>query len=101
MDIITQVVQVLFALKRLLSAFLQIRIENIFAVSILGTFSRRSNFNNVEQRYDRILSVLSETDYSYGKVLDAECYVLDAQAVWEKALKKLKENPLYFTDRKE
>ncbi|MDR0323730.1 MAG: AAC(3) family N-acetyltransferase, partial [Treponema sp.] len=56
------------------------------------------NFNNVEQRYERILDVLDKTDYTFGKVLNADCYVLDAQAVWEKALNKLKENSLFFID---
>ena len=58
------------------------------------------NFNDVEQRYDRILDVLDETEYTYGKVLNADCYVLDAEALWEKALKKLKEDQLYFVDIK-
>ena len=56
-------------------------------------------FDGVMQRYDRILDVLDKTDYTYGKVLNADCYVLDAQAVWEKALNKLKENVLYFIDK--
>ena len=60
------------------------------------------NFKGVEQRYDRILDVLSgEADFTYGKALNADCYVLNAQAVWEKALKKYKENPLYFIDKKD
>jgi aminoglycoside 3-N-acetyltransferase len=59
------------------------------------------NFSDVEQRYDRILDVLEKTEYTFGKVLNGDCYVLDAQAVWEKALKKLKEDALYFVDKKE
>ena len=59
------------------------------------------NFSGVEQRYDRILDVLDTTDYTFGKALNADCYVLDAQAVWEKALKKYIENPLYFIDKKD
>jgi aminoglycoside 3-N-acetyltransferase len=58
-------------------------------------------FGDVEQRYDKILDVLAETDYAFGKVLNGDCYVLDAQAVWEKALKKLKEDLMYFVDKKE
>ena len=56
-------------------------------------------FNGVEQRYDRILDLLAETEYAHGKVLNADCYVLNAEAVWEKALIKLRENPLYFIDK--
>jgi aminoglycoside 3-N-acetyltransferase len=57
------------------------------------------NFKNVEQRYGRILDVLAKTDYAFGKVLNADCYVLDAEAVWEKALNKLRKAPLYFVDK--
>jgi aminoglycoside 3-N-acetyltransferase len=57
------------------------------------------NFSGVEQRYDKILDVLAKTDYTYGKVLNADCYVLDAQALWGKVLVKLKENPMYFVDK--
>ena len=58
------------------------------------------NFKGAEQRYDKILNVLDKNDYTFGKVLNAECYVLNAEAVWEKALAKLKKNPLYFIDKK-
>lgn len=57
------------------------------------------NFNGVEQRYDKILSVLDKTDYTSGKVLNAKCYVLNAEAVWEKALEKLRDDPLYFIEK--
>ena len=57
------------------------------------------NFSGVEQRYDKILDVLDKTDYTSGKILKADCYVLNAEAVWEKALVKLREDPLYFVDK--
>jgi len=57
------------------------------------------NFSGFEQRYDKIPDVLAEIDYTFGKVLNADCYVLNAEAVWEKALQKLKEDPLYFVDK--
>jgi len=56
------------------------------------------NFSGVDQRYDKVLDVLDKTDYTFGKVLNADCYVLNAQAVWEKVLKKLKEVPRYFVE---
>jgi len=58
------------------------------------------NFKGVVQRYDKIINVLDKCDYSYGDVLNAECYVLDAEAVWEKALVKLRKSPLFFIDKK-
>jgi aminoglycoside 3-N-acetyltransferase len=57
------------------------------------------NFDGIDQRYDKVLDVLEKTDYTHGKVLNADCYVLNAQAVWEKVLIKLKENPLYFVEK--
>ncbi|MCL2208996.1 MAG: AAC(3) family N-acetyltransferase [Treponema sp.] len=66
---------------------------------LLKTNILSHNFSGVEQRYDKILDVLDKTDYKSGKVLNAECYVLDAEAVWEKALIKLRENPVYFIEK--
>ena len=52
-----------------------------------------------EQKYSRILDVLSKEDYSFGKVLDADCYLMDAKAVWEKGVKKIIEEPYYFVNK--
>ncbi len=52
-----------------------------------------------EQKYSRILDVLSKEDYSFGKVLYADCYLMDAKAVWEKGVKKLIEEPYYFVNK--
>ena len=57
-------------------------------------------FKGWEQRYDRIENILSDHELKKGKVLEAECYLMDAKALWEKAFEKLKENPLYFIDKK-
>lgn len=51
------------------------------------------------QCYSRILSLLSEEECSQGKVLDAQCYLLSAKAVWEKGCAKVKEDPYYFVER--
>lgn len=53
---------------------------------------------HIAQRYSRIVDLLSENEKKCGKVLSAECYLLDAKAVWEKGHKKLLEDPLYFVD---
>ncbi len=50
------------------------------------------------QRYDRMLNLLTDEECIQGRVCDAHCYVLSAKAVWEKGLKKIKENPFYFVD---
>lgn len=59
----------------------------------------RHDFNGFEQRYDRVLDILEENvDYKIGNVLNAHVCVMNAPAVWEKALQKYKEDILYFTD---
>ncbi len=52
-----------------------------------------------EQKYSRIFDLLDETEYKFGKVLDADCYLLSAESVWRKGYEALKENPLYFVDK--
>ncbi len=57
------------------------------------------NFKGYEQRYDRVLNILDEDDYSTGHVLDAEVWLLKTRPLWDKAHKKLLEEPLYFVDK--
>ena len=52
----------------------------------------------VKQRYDRLLSILDKEDYRIGKVLQADCVLIDAKAMWKKAFKKLKADPYFFVD---
>lgn len=52
-----------------------------------------------EQKYARILDLLGKEDYTFGKVLNADCYLLSAKAVWDKGVEKLKENPYFFVDK--
>jgi len=51
------------------------------------------------QRYERILDLLSDEEKKYGKVLDADCVIMDAKAVWEKGHEMLLKNPTFFVDR--
>lgn len=53
-----------------------------------------------EQKYGRLVSLLSEEEYSHGFVLQAECYLLSSAAVWEKGHAKLKEDPHFFINKK-
>ena len=66
-------------------------------------FSKRHNFVvdgvHVQQRYARVLPLLSDKELSLGKVLDADCALMDAAAVWRVGHEKLLENPEYFIDR--
>ena len=51
------------------------------------------------QRYQRVIPLLSESDCTQGKVLDADCYLLSARAVWEKGVEMLKKDPYYFVEK--
>ena len=51
------------------------------------------------QCYGRIIPLLSEDECRRGKVLDAECYLLSASAVWEKGCDMLSKDPFYFVER--
>jgi aminoglycoside 3-N-acetyltransferase len=60
---------------------------------------RRHGFKGWVQRYDRIETVMAGKGISAGKVLSADCFLLEASAFWREACKVLKEAPLFFVDR--
>lgn len=51
------------------------------------------------QRYSRIIGLLEADDVRTGKVLDADCVLMRAKAVWQKGKEMLERNPYYFVDR--
>ena len=52
------------------------------------------------QEYARIIDLLEkDKDYTFGKVLNADCYLFNAKALWDKGVAKIKENPYYFTEK--
>ena len=51
------------------------------------------------QRYSRILPLLSSDELHRGKVLDADCVLMRAAAVWKKGHDALERDPFYFVDR--
>lgn len=59
---------------------------------------RTHGFAHTEQRYDRLEELLDKSDIKHGKVLHAECTLMNAKAVWETGHHMLLENPLYFID---
>lgn len=50
------------------------------------------------QRYSRILPLLTESEVSFGKVLEADCALLSAEAVLERGFDKILDDPFYFVD---
>lgn len=52
------------------------------------------------QEYARIINLLNEgSEYTCGKVLNADCYLFDAKAPWKKGVEKIKQDPYYFTEK--
>lgn len=50
------------------------------------------------QKYARILDLLPQDKVSFGRVLCADCVLMDAAAVWEYGRAALCDDPLYFVD---
>lgn len=58
-------------------------------------------FKGVIQCYYRLADLLNGEELKVGNILKAECQLVYAPAMWEKADKKYRENPHYFIDRAE
>ncbi len=63
---------------------------------------RRHNFRKgdivYEQRYGRVLDLLDPKDKAGGRVGQADCLLLDARAVWEKAETAMRKDPLCLVE---
>ena len=46
-----------------------------------------------DQQYARVIDLMSPDEYTHGRVLDADCWLLSAEAVWRRAHEKLLEDP--------
>ena len=57
------------------------------------------DFDGWGQRYDRIGLVLDAPAVRQGQVLEAGVHLLEARSLWNRALKALVEDALYFVDR--
>jgi aminoglycoside 3-N-acetyltransferase len=60
---------------------------------------RSHGFKGWSQRYDRIEAAMGGEGIRSGKVLAAECFLLEAPIFWRKAHQTLKGDPLFFVDR--
>lgn len=71
--------------------------------TVINNKSFRHSFHredcDYEQKYSRIIDILESKDYSFGKVLNADCYLFSAKAVWEKGVAKIKKEPLFFVNK--
>jgi aminoglycoside 3-N-acetyltransferase len=58
------------------------------------------DFRHHEQRYDRVAKVLAPPSLRTGKILKAQCHLIDAVMLHEKVLETLKKEPFFFVDPK-
>ncbi len=59
---------------------------------------RNHNFQGWSQRYDRLANYLQPPDLRQGMVLEANCYLYDALAMWKAALAAMEKDPLSFVE---
>jgi aminoglycoside 3-N-acetyltransferase len=59
---------------------------------------RSHNFKGWAQRYDR-LEVVMRRGLRTGKLLQADCHLVDSEEMWPAALEALKKDPLYFVEK--
>ncbi len=60
--------------------------------------ARKHNFAGWEQRYDRLEGVMTH-GLRKGRVLQAECFLLEADSMWKAALSALRRDELFFVER--
>lgn len=59
----------------------------------------RHGFKGFAQRYDRAAELLTSDEIRFGQVGSAQCYLVDAAALKERAVAIMQDNPFYFVDR--
>lgn len=60
---------------------------------------RRHGFAGWRQRYDRVARLLKPPRLTTGRILQADCHVVDARALWSEALVALRRDPFYFVEQ--
>lgn len=57
------------------------------------------NFRGWVQRYDRLEQLLDHHALTLGKVMNANCHLVETSAMWDAAHKQLQIDPLFFVER--
>ena len=66
---------------------------------VIESVHKRHNFYGFIQRYDRITEILNNDEINCGKVLHANCHLIDSKAMWQNGITAIKENPYRFVDK--
>jgi aminoglycoside 3-N-acetyltransferase len=69
-----------------------------FTLNIRRHHFKNAHGGNVIQRYDRLKFILPGYIMAGGKVLDADCYLIEAKPMWDIAEKIMRDDPLFFVD---
>ena len=61
---------------------------------------KRFTFNTTgtAQRYERLVPHLNADELTRGRILDAECLLMSAEAVWRRGEEIMRKSPFYFVD---
>jgi len=51
-----------------------------------------------EQKYSRMVDLLPPDKITHGRILDAQCVLMDAAAVWQTGVETMKRDPYYFVN---
>lgn len=63
--------------------------------------TRKHSFKGYRTRFDRIEGILKKgTELREGFLLQARCFLIEAEDLWEKGRRALLDNPLFFVERK-
>jgi aminoglycoside 3-N-acetyltransferase len=61
---------------------------------------RNHGFAGYDQRYDRVAGILADGELRAGRVLAADCHLIEARALWDKAHDALEADPLRFVEQR-
>jgi aminoglycoside 3-N-acetyltransferase len=67
--------------------------------STSSTAIRSHNFAGWEQRYDRVSTILTGAELKTGTIFSAAVHLVQAAALWEKAVAALKKDPFCFVEK--
>jgi aminoglycoside 3-N-acetyltransferase len=65
----------------------------------LHTRHRRHDFAGWRQRYDRVAQLLKPPQLMAGKILQADCHLIEARALWTEALAALQRDLFFFVEK--
>lgn len=69
---------------------------------VIRQIAKRHNFvlDGVKylQRYDKLTEILADTEKTHGRLLEADCWCLSAEAVRRRGKEKLLEDPFFFVE---